>query len=273
MVDILQASARRIRDFVRDVPAPSDTEYNQPGSPVWQRTGFMHRQRYNFAAEQVAGKRVLNIGCGPGYAERLLAAGNPAGLVAVDYDRGLIERLRGENASSTTPVEYLWADAEALPTSLGKFDVIISFENVEHLRVPTLFLDGVRRLAKPGAKLILSTPNRLRHSGHPQRPVKNPYHVREYDFDELGALVAPVLSDIRWLGQFERAYTGLSDEVESALRVLNSLWLVRIERAGRQLLGKPAPAFHFLPFETDLRPINLVSPNDADTFVIAGTIQ
>jgi SAM-dependent methyltransferase len=272
MVDILQASARRIRDFVRDAQAPSDTEYNRPGSPVWQRTGFMHRQRYTFAAEHVMGKRVLNIGCGPGYAEGILAAGNPASVVAVDYDRDLIERLRRENASPTR-VEYTWADAEALPASLGRFDVIISFENVEHLRVPTLFLEGVRRLAKPDAKLILSTPNRLRYSGHPQRPIKNPYHVREYDFDELGALVAPVLSDIRWLGQFERDYAGLSDEVESALRVLNSLWLVRIERAGRQLLGKPAPAFHFLPFETDLRAINLVSPNDADTFVIAGTIH
>jgi SAM-dependent methyltransferase len=273
MLDILQASVDRLRALMHLLPRQPETEYNEPGSPVWQRTGFMHRQRYEFAAKQVTGKRVLNVGCGPGYGEGILASGSPAAVVAVDYDFELVERLRRKQASANECLEYRWANAEALPDSLGKFDVIISFENIEHLPAPDRFLEGVRRVANPGARLILSTPNRIKYSGHPQRPVQNPFHVREYDFDELRELLAPTLADMQWSGQFERDYTALSDEVEAALRTLNSLWFVRMERAGRQLLGMPAPAFHFLPFETDLRPLGPDASNEADTFVVAGTIR
>ncbi len=151
--------------------------------------------------------------------------------------------------------------------------MIISFENIEHLRSPERFLTGIRALANPDAKLILSTPNRLKYSGHPQQPVKNPYHVHEYDFGELEALLTPFLSNMQALGQFERDHMGLTDEVGAALRALNSLWVVRLERAARRLIGKPVPAFHFLPFETELRALDAKSPDDADTFVITGTIR
>lgn len=269
----LRTSVRRLTALVRGEQELLDTEYNQPGTPVWQRTGFMHRQRYTFAAGRVTGKRVLNLACGPGYAEQVLASGRPSEVVAVDYDRDLIERLRRRApVSATTNIEYLWADAEDLPSSLGKFDVIVSFENIEHLRRPTRFLEGARRLAQPGAQLFLSTPNRLKYSGHPQQPVNNPYHVREYDFDELAALITPMLSNVTWFGQFQRTHMELSDDVQLALRNLNSLWVVRLERACRRLIDKPIPNFHFLPLETDLRPLDPASAPDADTFVLVGTI-
>ncbi len=109
MINTLQNWAGRIRRFVDHPRSDSpDTEYNQPGTPVWQRTGFMHRQRYAFAAAQVAGKRVLNVACGPGYAEEILATGRPTSVVAVDYDRELIERLGQHRARAPlqTPVQY-----------------------------------------------------------------------------------------------------------------------------------------------------------------------
>ena len=249
------------------------TEYNEPGSAVWHRTGFMHRQRYAFASRHVSGKRVLNIACGSGYGEEILMAGHPASIVAVDYDQDLIRRLQTQAAAGSASVLYRHADAEALPGSLGKFELFISLENIEHLRAPELFLAGIGRLALPGAKLILSTPNRLKYSEHPLRPFNNPFHVHEYDFLELIALVGPYLSDIETFGQVERNYMGLVDEVGAALRALNSLWIVRIERAVRQLVGRPARPFEPLSFETDLLPMSRERSDEYDTFIIIGTVR
>jgi 2-polyprenyl-3-methyl-5-hydroxy-6-metoxy-1,4-benzoquinol methylase len=99
-------------------------------------------------------------------------------------------------------LQYSWADAEELPASFGTFDVIISFENIEHLRSPEHFFACVKRLANLNAQLMLSTPNRLRYSDHPQSPNQNPYHVLEYGFYELQTLLAPHLTSLAWFGQF-----------------------------------------------------------------------
>ena len=53
----MMKSLDRLRALMTPPTGHSDTEYNEPGSPVWQRTGFMHRQRYELAARHVAGKR------------------------------------------------------------------------------------------------------------------------------------------------------------------------------------------------------------------------
>jgi SAM-dependent methyltransferase len=233
----------------------------------------MHRQRYAFAARYVTGKDVLNVGCGPGYAEAILMKGDPARIVAVDYDGDLVARLQRRANAGLPRIEYRHADAEALPDSLGKFDVIISFENIEHLRSPELFLAGVRRLAKPGAKLIMSTPNRRKYSDHPENPFRNPFHVREYDFAELATLLSPYVSRMDTFGQVERNYAGMTSEVEAALRSLNSLWIVRLERAARRFIGRPARDFTFLPLETDLLPIPAERCDEVDTFVVIGTVR
>jgi len=273
MIRLSQVSRRFIEALVSREAGSAATEYNEPGSAIWQRTGFMHRQRYAFAARRITGKRVLNVACGPGYAEPMLLMGHPASVVAVDYDIDLIARLQAQSEAPPSHVEYMHANAEALPDALGKFDVIISFENIEHLRSPELLLEGVRRLAKSDAKLILSTPNRMKYSDHPDQPYKNPFHVREYSFGELTALLTPYLTNIEYFGQVERNYIGLANEIEAALRSLNSLWIVRVERAVRRFIGKPARAFDFLSFETDLLPISAEVCNDVDTFVVIGTVR
>jgi SAM-dependent methyltransferase len=273
MIRLPQALRRLVRAGYPGRAPSLTTEYNEPGSAVWQRTGFMHRQRYAFASRYVAGKRVLNVACGPGYAEGILMAGRPANIVAVDYDQDLIARLQASTETGLSGVEYRRADAEALPDSLEKFDVIISFENIEHLRSPELFLAGVGRLARPNAKLILSTPNRLKYSDHPERPFKNPFHVREYDFRELEALLSPYLANIETWGQIERNYMGSADELAAGLRSLNSLWVIRAEQAARRLIGRPVRSFGSLSFETDLLPFPPESCDEVDTFVIVGTVR
>lgn len=54
------------------------------------------------------------------------------------------------------------------------FDYAVSFQVIEHIKEDTLFLKELRRILKPGGKLLLTTPNRLRSVS------MNPWHIREY---------------------------------------------------------------------------------------------
>jgi hypothetical protein len=65
----------------------------------------------------------------------------------------------------------------------------------------------------------------------------------------------------------------LSNQVDGALRVLNSLWSIGFERMARKLNRQTNAGVHFLPLETDIRSLDIEYPNAADTFVAVGTFR
>jgi 2-polyprenyl-3-methyl-5-hydroxy-6-metoxy-1,4-benzoquinol methylase len=67
----------------------------------------------------------------------------------------------------------------------GSFDLVTCFETVEHVHESAALLDNLNRALKPGAMLVISTPN---EDVLPFKNFKNPYHVRHYtprEFEEL----------------------------------------------------------------------------------------
>ncbi|NEP27835.1 class I SAM-dependent methyltransferase [Moorena sp. SIO3I6] len=232
-------------------------------------------QRYNFAGSYIKDKRVLNVGCGPGYAEEILAGYSPRSITGIDYDQKLIEFLRQTKKSTfrNVSIEYIHADAQHIPRKLGNFDVIISFENIEHLNDPIKFMQGVANLkSTENTILILSTPNAMHYSRHPTNPCCNPYHVREFDYYELIELVKPFLKNIQTFGQIERNYNDVVLDVEKAFRALDSLILVRFEKAIRKLIGKPVKDFNFLPLHTDIEYLTPENAEKANTFILVGEV-
>ncbi|HEY6965871.1 MAG TPA: glycosyltransferase [Burkholderiales bacterium] len=95
--------------------------------------GDIHRReiaRYKFAAANLTGKRVLELGCSAGYAKRFL----PAGLdyTGVDYSPEIVQ-LANENYGGDG-YKFICADINDLDwAALGHFDTIIAFEVLEHL--------------------------------------------------------------------------------------------------------------------------------------------
>jgi len=118
--------------------------------------------RFDYVAQRaaLAGRRVLDVGCGGGLlAESLARAG--AQVTAVDLAPSMIEIARLHAHESQLSIDYRVASAEQLAQqALPAFDVVTCMELVEHVPSPAVLLRAVAQLLRPGGQLFMSTLNR-----------------------------------------------------------------------------------------------------------------
>jgi 2-polyprenyl-6-hydroxyphenyl methylase/3-demethylubiquinone-9 3-methyltransferase len=113
------------------------------------------RLRMDFLLEHVAaGERVLDVGCGEGrFAAEL--AGIGASVVAVDLAEEPLRRARELDPQLDLRLVAAGGDWE-LPGAA--FDVVWAGEVIEHVADTAAWLSEVRRVLRPGGRLLLSTP-------------------------------------------------------------------------------------------------------------------
>ncbi len=78
---------------------------------------------------------------------------------------------------------------------VAEVDGIVSLQVLEHLPDADGFLAECSQVLRPGGVLVLSTPNRLTFPAG-----INPFHVQEFDPDELSELLRPHFPEFRLLG-------------------------------------------------------------------------
>ncbi len=107
------------------------------------------------------GERVLDLGCGAGWATRILAKavegernGRHGAAVGVDVADEMIARARA-NARDIENVQYVWGSAAELPLQDGSFDKVLSIESFYYYADQEKVLDEVRRVMAPGGKLYI----------------------------------------------------------------------------------------------------------------------
>ena len=88
---------------------------------------------------------------------------------------------RGEN------LRFVQGSALDLPLGDASVDAVVSFETLEHVREHTRFMAEVKRVLRPGGKLIVSTPERAVYSARGE-PV-NTYHLHELTVAEFDSLL------------------------------------------------------------------------------------
>jgi ubiquinone/menaquinone biosynthesis C-methylase UbiE len=145
---------------------------------------FDHVRRYLYAQQFVDGARVLDIACRAGYGSQILRAGRAHQVVSVDISFSALDYARSQWPDSS----FAQGDAMQLALADASFDVIVTFETLEHLPEPQRFLAEARRLLRPGGYLLLSTPNREMTSPGSSTPY-SPYHTFEPTLEELHALL------------------------------------------------------------------------------------
>lgn len=108
---------------------------------------------------EVAGRRVLEIACGRGALTSWLAA-RGACVTGCDISEQALAQARARGGSA-----YAACDIHKLPFRDGEFDVLVCCETLEHTLEPDAALRELRRVAKPGATLLLTTPSYLNTYG------------------------------------------------------------------------------------------------------------
>lgn len=116
-----------------------------------------HLARYQFSAQYVRGKRVVDVAVGTGYGAALLAQAGASHVVGIDYDQKTIDS--NKRLLSAQGIEFHQGDCEKYDISVHNPDVIVSFETLEHLKHPKEFLGRVRDALKPDGVFFVSCPN------------------------------------------------------------------------------------------------------------------
>ena len=158
---------------------------------------YEHWHRYHFVAPLVAGREVLDVACGEGYGSALLAR-RAARVVGADLAPSAIAHARSRYAADRN-LEFREADCAALPFADASFDVVVSFETIEHIAAQEAFLDEVRRVLRPDGLAVVSCPNKAEYTD--ARDHVNEFHVRELYHDQFRGLVMARFPHVAWYGQ------------------------------------------------------------------------
>jgi len=141
-----------------------------------------HIARYAFAARLAAGKRVLDLGCGTGYGTAELA-NRATEAVGVDVAPEAIEYASQHYRTA----HFVQVTATDLPFDDGAFDLVTSFELIEHLTDWRSLLVQARRVLHPGGMFVVSTPNKLYYAEARGASGPNPFHAHEFEYAEFEA--------------------------------------------------------------------------------------
>jgi len=118
------------------------------------------RLSYIAGKVDLAGQRVLDVGCGGGILSESMARVG-ALVTGIDMGAASLKVARLHQHESNLNIDYRQTTIEALSDSdEAQFDIITCLEMLEHVPDPGSVIGACKNLLKPGGHLFLSTINR-----------------------------------------------------------------------------------------------------------------
>ena len=143
-------------------------KFDQVASSWWDPEGpfrplhDLNPARLKFVEEraEVAGARLLDLGCGGGILSESLARAG-AHVTGIDIAPKVLSIARLHLHESGLEVEYEQKTAEQIAREMpGQFDIVTCMEMLEHVPDPASIIQSIQMLLKPGGQVFLSTLNR-----------------------------------------------------------------------------------------------------------------
>jgi SAM-dependent methyltransferase len=170
--------------LTRSSPRASKVVHHPSFGPAMPDLNWVPAPRYILRRHRVmellkdrAPCRVLDIGCGPG---ALISELSELGFDVYGVDGSEKARALGRHLQDRSAKMQLHAQLDE--DWKGTFDLVLSFEVIEHIQDDVGALREWRQYLKPGGRIMLSTP------AHPSRwnaADEWAGHVRRYDRQEL----------------------------------------------------------------------------------------
>src|SRR5215212_5140212 len=162
-------------------PLPLTGERTLPDVPEENYWFRRHLVVYEWIAEGVRGKRVVDMACGEGYGSDVLAR-TAASAVGVDANPEAHEHARLRYQRDNLRFERDLVESFAEPC-----DAVVFLQTIEHVKDPGAILEHFKSMLAPGGVAYVSTPNLLTLAPPGAEKSDNPWHVKEYRAAELRA--------------------------------------------------------------------------------------
>jgi 2-polyprenyl-3-methyl-5-hydroxy-6-metoxy-1,4-benzoquinol methylase len=149
-----------------------------------------HFSRYLLAARQAGDKRILDAACGGGFGAAYMAR-TARSVLGVDLDDEMLRIAR--SAFSAPNLTFARHDLHDPFGPDVRFDLITSFETMEHVRDPDVCIANFARAMAPDGVLMLSVPNgakELRDGDF------EPSHLVHFSADDLSRMTGRCFAQV-----------------------------------------------------------------------------
>lgn len=150
---------------------------------------------------------VLDVGFGLGYGLNLMSK-KAKTLAGIDIDRLAVAKGNHNLLNNPRIRELKRYDGLNIPYPEKSFDVVTCIDVIEHVPDYTQLINNMCRIAR--RVVIISTPNKRAEFTKPDGRPMNPWHLREWSFDEFDSILSELgvkyewnLLNGNWDGPFE----------------------------------------------------------------------
>ena len=198
----------------------SERQAAEEDSPWWGE----HVHRYLRVLEDLGTRRrVLDLACGTGFGTGILASRTEGVVVGGDVSFEAVREC--QRSRDRDNALFLMTDGGMLPFPDACFDMVVSFETIEHTTRYREMLSEFGRILARGGRAFISTPNFVMNS--PNGVIMNPYHTQEFTFEELSGILGEVFASVTIFGQRYVRYDGATGLTAAVGRLFERLFYAR----------------------------------------------
>ena len=222
------------RSRAPELPPPEQDEY---AYSEWEFKEGKHTWERFFAGRvDIAGKRVIDLGCGLGGKSAYYSTLGAKEVVVVDIlDENISKARKYCAAMRFAPTCFEYADAVHLPFEDASFDIAISDDSFEHYPDPAGVISEAARVLKPGGLFVIDFTQWASPYGHHlRRWIKAPWAHLILTTDEISAITREVgekqIAKIPNPQQREKLPQKLESDIKHHRECLNHISIGKFEK-------------------------------------------